>query len=70
MICQYVSSSNLSYVCYEAMVQHLDITFHSGSTYRYTSVPAYIHGGLIAASSKGRYFDRYIKGIYPYYRIR
>lgn len=34
MICSYVSSSNLSQVCYDAPTAQLEIAFHGGSVYR------------------------------------
>lgn len=62
-----VSSSNLSSVGYENGT--LYIAFHSGGLYSYAGVPESIYHGLLNASSKGKYFHAYIKGVYPYQRI-
>ena len=70
MVCNYVSSSNLSKVCYDGQVALLDITFHSGGEYRYSGVPQQIYAGLMSAASHGKYFARFIKGRYPFSRIR
>ena len=62
-----VESSNLSSVGYENRT--LYISFHSGGLYAYPGVPESIYQGLLAASSKGKYFHAYIKGVYPYQRL-
>lgn len=62
-----VSSSNLSSVGYERGT--LYIAFNSGGLYSYSGVPESVYRELMAASSHGKYFAKYIKGIYPYRRI-
>ena len=69
MICQHVSSSNLPRVCYDTSTLTLDISFRNGGLYRYSSVPAHIHAGLMSASSHGEYFHQHIKDKYPCRRI-
>jgi hypothetical protein len=67
----YVSSSNLRSVGYDPEDEILEIEFHSGSIYQYFNVPEYRYEGLMNASSKGSYFDAYIKkGNHRYRRIR
>ena len=61
-----VSSSNLSAVSYADGVHA--IRFKSGGVYRYFGVPETVYRDLLAAPSKGRYFARYIKNIYPFER--
>lgn len=56
-----VSSSNLASVGYDENINTLEIKFHSGRIYQYYNVPVNIYNGLMNASSKGTYFDRYIK---------
>lgn len=63
-----VDSSNLASVGYENRT--LYIAFHSGGLYSYAGVPERIYQELLAAPSKGKYFHAYIKGVYPYQRIR
>ena len=57
-----VKSSNLASVGYENGV--LEIKFLSGRVYQYDGVPENIHSGLMNASSKGRYFWRYVRDRY------
>lgn len=63
-------SSVIKNYSYEASKQMLYITFISGITYAYKSVPAEIAKMLSAAGSKGRYFNHFIKGQFKYSKIR
>jgi hypothetical protein len=63
-------SSNLRAVQYEPETQALTIEFHSRSVYVYSGVPATIFEGLLRAYSAGRYHHRWIRGRYPYRRVR
>ncbi|MFI5965127.1 KTSC domain-containing protein [Streptomyces asoensis] len=63
-----VTSSNIVSVGYEPAEMVLEIEFQSG-TYRYFSVPASVHSGLMSASSHGRFFTRMIKDRYSFARI-
>lgn len=66
-----VKSSNLASVGYDSDSKTLEIEFNNGGLYQYFSVPESIYNGLMAASSKGSYFDQYIKkGSYSYKRIK
>jgi hypothetical protein len=56
-----VSSSNLRSVGYDPEELILEIEFHSGGVYRYFNVPLHKYEALMRASSKGTYFDAYIK---------
>lgn len=56
-----VSSSNLKAVGYELAANTLQIAFLNGGLYEYYNVPASVHASLMAASSKGTYFDAHIK---------
>ncbi|MFC0772667.1 KTSC domain-containing protein [Terrimonas alba] len=64
-----VSSSNLSAVGYDYDTSTLRIEFLKSGTYIYQGVPAEVYEGLLAAGSKGQYFDQFIKkGGYPYFK--
>ncbi len=66
-----VSSSNLRSVGYDPNEETLEIEFHSGGTYQYYGVPLQKYEGLMSASSKGSYFDAYIKKAgYRYRKVR
>jgi hypothetical protein len=59
-------SSNLAQADYDPETEELVLTFQSGDTYRYTSVPVSIYSGLTRASSAGSYFHRQIRDRYSY----
>jgi hypothetical protein len=61
--CQSTASSFVHRVCYNS--QSMKLVLLLGTTYYlYCSVPSPQAGGLLAASSKGRYFNSNIKGRY------
>jgi KTSC domain-containing protein len=47
----------------------LELQFHSGALYRYFAVPHVIVAELLAAESKGAYFNRKIRSRFPYQRL-
>jgi len=47
----------------------LEIEFQSGEIYRYFDVGPEVFGELLQASSKGKYFHRYIKEVYDCEKI-
>jgi hypothetical protein len=47
----------------------LELTFHSGAIYRYFAVPPTIVQGLLAAPSKGAYFNHHIRNRFPHQRL-
>ena len=59
-------SSVIESVRYDAAAHTLDVVFTSGRAYRYFAVPATVHAELLAADSKGRYFNEVIRPRYPY----
>lgn len=63
-------SSVIRHFSYEQEKHILFITFVSGITYAYKSVPADIVNGLHTAGSKGRFFNHYIKGHFRYKKMR
>ena len=56
--------STILSVAYQSGV--LEIRFRSGQLYRYFNVPEAAFQELLQASSKGRYFHRHIRNVYPY----
>lgn len=66
-----VSSSNLSSVGYDPATATLEVEFLNGGVYQYFNVPAYVHAGLMSATSHGSHFEAYDKKAgYQYRRIR
>lgn len=61
-----VESSTLSHAAYDAASQLLWLKFQSGAEYCYFDVPPDVHQELISAPSKGKYFNQYIRGHFPY----
>lgn len=56
-----VESSNLAEVGYDPDTNILEVAFKHGGVYRYFNVPSGVYTALMAAPSKGRYFDIHIK---------
>jgi len=61
-----VQSSSLASVAYSASTATLEIEFQTGRLYRFFSVPRSIYDELLAAESKGAYFNRMIRNQFPY----
>ena len=61
-----VISSALTEVKYSAQSRDLDIRFVNGRTYRYFNVPPDVYEGLIAAPSKGTFFNAQIRDKYEH----
>jgi len=60
-----VESSTLAAVGYDAGKKLLHVEFCSGTVYHYVGVPAAVHEELLAALSKGRYFNDRVRGRFP-----
>jgi hypothetical protein len=65
-----VESTTLLTVSYDEAQALLQLEFCSRAVYQYFSVPAAVHQSLLAAPSKGRYFNQAIRGRFPYRLIR
>ena len=61
-----VESTTLATVAYDNARGLLQLEFRSRAIYQYFGVPAAVHEGLLDAPSKGSYFNRFIRGRYPY----
>lgn len=67
---QYVSSSNIASIGYDASDMVLEVEFLNGAIYQYYDVPQSVYDGLMSASSHGSYLDAYVKkGGYRYSKI-
>ncbi len=47
----------------------LELTFRSGAIYRYVAVPRPVVDGLIAAESKGTYFNTHVRNCFRSQRL-
>lgn len=63
-----VESSVLSSVGYSTDAT-LELEFRSGAIYRYFAVPPAVFEDLIAAKSKGVYFNRHVRDRFRYRRL-
>ena len=61
-----VESTTLATVAYDKAHELLQLEFRSGAIYQYFGVAAAVHEALLGAPSKGSYFNRFIRGRYPY----
>ena len=64
-----VESTTLARVAYDGAQELLLLQFCSRAIYQYFGVPAAVHEALLRAPSKGRYFNRAIRGRFPYGRV-
>lgn len=64
-----VESTTLSTVTYDSDHEVLEVEFCDRSVYRYFGIPNKVHGAFMTAASKGRYFNRNIRGRFPYVRL-
>jgi hypothetical protein len=57
-------------VGYDEKTRTLEVTFNSGSIYRYLDAPQKEYEGLLAAGSKGSYMHSHIIDCYPDEQVR
>jgi len=61
-----VESTALLALAYDDGREILQLEFRSAAIYHYYGVPAAVHEALLGAPSKGSYFNRVIRGRFPY----
>jgi hypothetical protein len=61
-----VESSTLRTLTYDDGRGILQLEFRTRAIYHYYGVPAAVYEALLGASSKGIYFNRVIRGRFPY----
>jgi KTSC domain len=64
-----VESSTIASVGYDLPQRLLQLEFCGRTIYHYFGVPASIYRALLDAPSKGNYFNRAIRGCFPYRRV-
>jgi len=65
-----VDSSLLASAAYDADESVLQLEFRDGAIYRYFAVPSAVYHDLLAADSKGSYFNQQIRGSFRHIRLR
>ena len=66
MTTTFLMSKTLAAAVYDVSQATLQLDFHDGSRYVYSSVPPDLFCGLLAATSKGRFFNEHIRRVLPY----
>jgi len=61
-----VESTTLVAIGYDEMREILQLEFRSRAVYLYFGVPGSVYEALVAAASKGRYFNGAIRGHFPH----
>jgi len=61
-----VESTTLATVAYDDVRELLTLEFRSRAIYQYFGVPPAVHQALLQAPSMGSYFNRVIRGRFPY----
>ena len=69
MTTSFPMSKTLAAAVYEASQATLQLDFHDGRRYIYSSVPLDLFRGLLAATSKGRFFNQHIRRVLPYSKV-
>ena len=64
-----VESTTLSTAEYDPASQVLRLEFRSRASYCYFGVPPRVYQDLLTSVSKGSYFNRNIRGRFPYHRL-
>lgn len=62
-------STVISAFDYDPGKHRLDVVFVSGRRYRYSDVPEIIYRRMRRATSKGVFFNRNVRGRFPYERV-
>jgi hypothetical protein len=65
-----VASTTLASVSYFPDRRLLELEFRNGAVYQYFDVPLQDYHELLAADSKGTYFNRHIRNCFSYRQIR
>jgi hypothetical protein len=65
----YVASTNIASVGYDESTETLEVEFLNSSIYQYYNVPVNMYESLMREGSKGRFFNTYIKNMYPFSRV-
>jgi hypothetical protein len=65
-----LDSTALAWVCYLSEQRVLQVGLHTGRDYDYLDVPARVYQELLAAESKGRYYNLHIRNEFPCRQIR
>ena len=66
----HLESTILAWVRYLPDLRQLQVGLCTGDAYEYFDVPTHTYRGLLAAESKGRYFNHHIRNGFCFQRIK
>lgn len=61
----FLKSTALARVSYDAAAQSLEVEFRDRTIHQYCGVPVELHAALLAAESKGNFFNVAIRSRFP-----
>jgi hypothetical protein len=64
-----LDSTTLAAAAYDDRREKLQLDFRDGTRYAYSGVTADLYRALLCASSKGLFFNRYIRDHFPYAKL-
>ncbi len=64
-----LASSTLASALYFPKGRELEVEFRSGEIYRYLDVPPQVYTELLAAPSKGNYYNFHIRKRFPFHQL-
>jgi hypothetical protein len=64
-----LDSTTLTAVAYDDRCGELQLDFRDGARYAYSGVTPELFRDLLCATSKGSFFNRYIRGRFPYGKL-
>lgn len=67
MTLETVDSDVIHAIGYDAEIQVLEIIFNNGRIYQYRDVPLEVYKALMAADSKGNYFNDNVRGEFDFW---
>jgi hypothetical protein len=65
-----LDSTALTWIRYLPEQRILQVSLRTGRDYQYQDVPASIYRELLAAESKGRYYNLHIRNNFPFREVR
>lgn len=63
-------SSTIESIAYDRETSVLSVRFFDGNLYRFKDVPLLVYKTFLNASSKGSYFNEFIRDAYEYERTK
>jgi hypothetical protein len=64
-----LTSTSLAAATYDDHHRQLQLDFLDGSQYVFFGVPVELYRHLLCSTSKGSFFNRYIRGHFPYAKL-